>query len=577
MIGTKWNLHRRIGLALTIGVAILGLAPASRADDSSSTRAARLTYLQGTVTVYTPDSSAGIAAQLNLPLLSGVQVVTGQDGQAEVEFEDGSIVRLTPNSAISLDNLSVDSNGVFNTNLSLQHGLAYAELRASPQYSYAIMAGADLLSPVENATVRINFDEPPATFAVLDGTVHIERLLAPGSDLSSAAYQTDVRAGESLRADTTDSARYFLTQGVDPDTWDQWNEDLDQSAAAQSADATDVRDNYAGAQGYGWSDLDANGTWYDVPGQGPVWQPTVAVDDSSFDPYGNGAWIDYSGVGYIWASGYSWGWTPYRCGDWSYFSSFGWGWAPGSGCGGRGWGFAGGGRPVNIAIAPINYRAIRVPTPGHGPERPLIAVRSPGMNPSAMQNRPGARVPRQIAGVTARPIVPVHSNIPSAGEPAGSSLRRDFPVDSVNRTPVMGLAGTRPTMVQSPGRGQSNMPRPESSEPLPPIRQPATAAPAYNQPSNSAPVARPEPGASQTQRYTPPPSSTPAQPQPPAERRTYTPPPSSPAQSTPAPRPTYSQPAPRPSYSPPPSPPAQQQHSSPPPAQSSAPGRDKQH
>jgi len=78
MIGTTWNLPRRIGLALILGVAIFGMDTASHADDSSSTRAARLTYLQGTVTVYTPDSSAGIAAQLNLPLLSGVQVVTGQ-------------------------------------------------------------------------------------------------------------------------------------------------------------------------------------------------------------------------------------------------------------------------------------------------------------------------------------------------------------------------------------------------------------------------------------------------------------------------------------------------------------------
>jgi hypothetical protein len=576
MIGTTWNLTRRIGLALIFGVTIFGVIPASHADDSSNTRAARLTYLQGSVTVYTPENSAGIDAQLNLPLLSGVQVVTGQDGQAEVEFEDGSVVRLTPNSAISLDNLAIDPNGVFSTNLSLQHGLAYAELRATPQYRYAIMAGADLLSPVENTTVRINFDEPPATFAVLDGTVHIERLLAPGSDLSSAAYQTDVRAGESLRADPVDSSRYFLTQGVDQDTWDQWNEDLDQSAAAQSADTTDVRNNYAGAQGYGWSDLDANGTWYDVPGQGPVWQPTVAVDDSSFDPYGNGAWIDYSGVGYVWASAYPWGWTPYRCGNWSYFSSFGWGWAPGAGCGGLGWGFAGGGRPVNIAVAPINYRSIRVPSPGHGPERPLIAVHSPGMAPSGVPRQPGERIPRQIAGVTARPIMPLHNNMPPPGEPAGSSLRRDFPMDSANHTPVMGLAGTRPTMLQSAGRRQTNMPQPASSEPLPPMAPPAAPVPSYNRrPANSAPVARPEPGASQTQRYTPP-SSTPAQPQPPPERRTYAPAPSSPAQSTPTPRPTYSQPAPRPSYAPPASPPAQQ-HSSPPPAQSSAPSRDRQH
>ena len=63
----------------------------------------------------------------------------------------------------------------------------------------------------------------------------------PPSDASSAGYQTQVRAGESLRADPSDPARYFLTPQIDQDTWDQWNEDLDQAAAAQSADSTVVR------------------------------------------------------------------------------------------------------------------------------------------------------------------------------------------------------------------------------------------------------------------------------------------------------------------------------------------------
>ena len=138
-------------------------------------RAARLTFLQGTVTVSPPGNSGSVPAQLNLPLLSGVQLATGADGQAEVEFEDGSVARLTPNSALSLDNLAVEPNGVFTTSLSLLRGLAYFELRSTPQYLYSVNAGGDVMSPVENTTVRVNFDEPPAIFAVLDGTVQIGR------------------------------------------------------------------------------------------------------------------------------------------------------------------------------------------------------------------------------------------------------------------------------------------------------------------------------------------------------------------------------------------------------------------
>ena len=71
------------------------------------------------------------------------------------------------------------------------------------------------------------------------------------------------------------------------------------------------------------ADLDANGSWYNVPGQGQVWQPTIA-EDTDFDPYGYGSWVAYPSVGYVWASGYPWGWTPFHCGHWSYWNGFGW-------------------------------------------------------------------------------------------------------------------------------------------------------------------------------------------------------------------------------------------------------------
>ena len=88
--------------ASILGLAVLGLTVSAHAADSSpATRAARLTYMQGTVTVTWANNSS--PAQMNLPLLAGVQLATGQDGQAEVEFEDGSMARLTPNSALSLD------------------------------------------------------------------------------------------------------------------------------------------------------------------------------------------------------------------------------------------------------------------------------------------------------------------------------------------------------------------------------------------------------------------------------------------------------------------------------------------
>ncbi len=374
---------------------------ASAQDASAPMRVARLTSSQGTVMV-TDGNNPPAAAQMNLPLLAGVQIATGEDGQAEIEFEDGSVARLTPNTTLSLDRLDIAPGQLFVTDLSLLRGLAYFELRATPEYVYSVNAGGDMVSPVENATVRIDFDQSPASISVLDGTAQVER---------ANSFKVDVVTGSTLREDASDASRYTVTQQIAADTWDQWNADMDQQAAQQSSDSTTVRDNYAGAQGYGWGDMDSSGTWYDVPGQGQVWQPFVADGDADFDPYGNGAWVWYSGTGYLWASGYPWGWTPYYCGAWSFYTGFGWGWAPGATCGGFGWGFGGGGFVVNIVRGPRGYRPIRVPVGRPGPIHPVVPVHIVADTHERPRNGTGPppnRGPRQIAGVTARPVVPGH-------------------------------------------------------------------------------------------------------------------------------------------------------------------------
>jgi hypothetical protein len=536
----------RLGFSLAVMFASFGLAAASaHADTTSTMRAARLTYIQGSVTIVRADNPAGVAGQINMPLLTGVQVLTGDDGQAEVEFEDGSVVRLTPNTALALVNLAVQPDGVFLTTLSLVHGLAYCELRATPQYLYSLNAGGDILSPVENTTVRVNFDQPPAIFSVFDGTAQIERQSAPGGEAPSEGYVTQVRAGESVNADLTNGSRYFLTPQIASDTWDQWNDDLDQAAAAQSADSTSVRNNYAGAQGYGWSDLDANGNWYDVPGQGQVWQPQAAVDDSGFDPYGNGAWVWYPGTGYTWASGYAWGWTPYRCGNWSYYGGFGWGWLPGAGCGGLGWGFLGGGRPVNIVLGPTGYRPIHVPTVIGRPVRPVLPV---GVTTAVSRPiaRPGGQPgPRQIGGVTATPIRPVRVGPIPGTSTAGSTLRRDFPVDTTSHAPVLGLASTSPTVVHTnsgfrpasqpaPATGQrGTTTHPAYGVPASPAIQPARPAEGVRAQPYSQPTGRPAQPAQSAPRSMPAPS-----------RPSYSPPPASHS----APAPHVSAPPPAPSH-----------------------------
>jgi hypothetical protein len=464
--GAVLGLWLAAGIAAPVALAQDTEAPAQRtsaAPDSQPVRAARLSFAEGAVTIAASGDSGTQPGRENMPLLQGTRISTGADGQAEVEFEDGSLVRLTPNSSVVLDRMSSDGGGVYATGVKIESGLVYAELRASLRYPYTLTAGQDMLTPIENSTVRVSFDQPPAVFSVISGKVAVADANGDG--------RREAEAGETLRASAEQPNVYDVTNGIPQDSWDAWNTDRDQAEMAETADRTDVREGYAAAQGYGWSDLDASGTWYNVPGQGDIWQPAVAAETAGWDPYANGAWVWYPPTGYVWSSGYSWGWTPYRCGGWSFYGGFGWGWSP-AGCGGgAGWAFWGAGRPVNVIRGPGWYRVPHVPGRPPGPVHPILPTKNESGRSGTEQawtapdgTRPqgaalagttgwGAaleRTPRQIEGKVAMPVprgsaAPVNGNLA-----AQSALDRDFAVDPSNGRPVMGAVPSRPGFIQTP-------------------------------------------------------------------------------------------------------------------------------
>ena len=70
------------------------------------------------------------------------------------------------------------------------------------------------------------------------------------------------------------------------------------------------------------------GTWVDVDGYGPCWQPFIVVANPSWQPYCNGGHWVYTDSGWYWLSGYSWGWAAFHYGRWFQHSRLGWCWAP---------------------------------------------------------------------------------------------------------------------------------------------------------------------------------------------------------------------------------------------------------
>ena len=306
---------------------------------NQNVRVVRLSDVEGTVQIVRNKETEFSHAVMNMPLTEGTGIETGPDGRAEVEFEDGSVVRITPNSSLNLAKLSTSSAGTLETTLEQPKGLVYYELRSDPRSAFTVDFGDNKITPTANSTFRVNLGSNPVEVAVIDGQVQ-----ASGANSETA---TAVPQGKTMELQPSGSNPYTIADGIIPNGFDQWNDQRDEEAAKQAASQTTARAQQGGGSmlegGWGWGDLDAYGGWYPMPGYGMVWQPYGV--GPGFDPYGFGSWANIGGFGVTWISGYPWGWLPFQCGGWSYIGSFGWGWMPG-GCGfgiGYGYGYGYGG------------------------------------------------------------------------------------------------------------------------------------------------------------------------------------------------------------------------------------------
>jgi hypothetical protein len=427
-------------------------APVGTIDDDVSAgapthtnaRAVRLSSSEGEVRVVQDGQVIADPAYANLPLFGGSQIITGNDGRAEIQLEDGSVARLSPNSTLTFSVLEKQGTGS-KTAIVLNGGLAYFELQPSTaDHGLSINYGSASFSASSFSVLRLTIDTPPGELAVFSGNVHLER----GDSL-----QLDVHGGESVTLDAGDQTRYNLAETIQPDSWDSWNADRDQVLNAASAEQTAATGNYP--SGVGMSDLDANGNWYDVPGQGYVWSPFDAqAGGAGWDPYGYGRWVSYPGYGYVWNSGYDWGYAPFQCGLWNFYDNFGWGWMPGGGCN-PWWGLGGWG--YNIGNGPRGYLPPRRPIPGPIRPRPVGGRGLVASNVIPVDRRSAKTVnmvqyarpaqPVTIAGHTVQPMRPVaprpgyeRSTAIMANRPAGSY----FPSSSHPASSYAGQPGSRP-------------------------------------------------------------------------------------------------------------------------------------
>lgn len=279
------------------------------ADEDAPGRVARLSLLQGEVSLAPAGTDEFADAALNRPLTSGDRVWVDKDARAELQAGAAS-VHLDQNSGFSFEDL--DDRVM---RMSLTDGSATIRVRRK----------------LDSETIVV--ETPNATVALLHpGEYHIE--------VNEAGDQTIVKARSGEAAITGEKDSYVvraaetgvfkgatdltadITAVGSRTAFESWANDRDRreenSKSAQ----------YVSRDVVGYEDLDEDGDWISEPEYGYVWAPRHVY--AGWAPYRDGRWAWVSPWGWTWVDNARWGFAPFHYGRWAYVSHRSrWCWVPG--------------------------------------------------------------------------------------------------------------------------------------------------------------------------------------------------------------------------------------------------------
>jgi hypothetical protein len=283
--------------------------PSQPAEDQPDppTRAARLQYMNGSVSVQPHGTDDWVAGQLNRPLTNADNIWADKNSRAEISVGTG-LIRIDSESSLTLTNVADNM-----VQLQLHQGAMNLHVRRlydSETY--------EVDTPNQAFTIRkpgdYRFDVDP------DKDKTVITVWRGEGESTGNGPAVRIREGQQARFTNGTSMQSDIHQAPGRDGFDEWaysrDHRLDNSRSAR----------YVSPDVVGYEDLDEYGQWRDTPTYGHVWVPSgVGVD---WAPYRNGHWIWVDPWGWTWVEDEPWGYAPFHYGRWVYYDNY-WGWAPG--------------------------------------------------------------------------------------------------------------------------------------------------------------------------------------------------------------------------------------------------------
>lgn len=302
---------------LTAGDTGTAVHPPSPRDVSgvpgeSTVRIVRLSQVQGGVELDRGTGEAQPAFE-NLPVVQGSRLATGM-GLAEIEFEDNSSLRLTPNTTVEFPHLALRPDGSKVTVVRVIRGTVYASMADGKGDEITLDFGSNRVSLPRKSHIELSVTPEDTRLRVLNGSV---QAVAPGGTVTVNKKKMAVfAAGDSAAAPEVADNR-------GDGSYDRWDKRAVEYHGYRAAAAFAGQSSFAGV-----SDLAYYGSFVNLGGGcGTLWQPYFV--GAGWSPFSNGTWALYPGAGYSWVSPYPWGWAPFHSGSWMNCGGAGWGWRPG--------------------------------------------------------------------------------------------------------------------------------------------------------------------------------------------------------------------------------------------------------
>jgi hypothetical protein len=271
-------------------------------------------------------------AVLNLPLGPGDTVQTSAERRLEVQFDNGTIIRLDLDTRLKIETLMAQSLSTAKkiSNLVLQKGQVYVMYK-----KYNTLEMFQVVTP--RAAVKLDHNSVALIRLTDEGdtAVQVERgkaFLLYGEDernLSQKRINAKQQGVVSVE-NQVDLAEYEVLSD-----FKAWNESLNahfpelhEGSNLPKPIRNVTKAVFEFAQKFG--NMHGEWLWHDLYGY--VWRPYLNDNRypwGSWRPYINGSWSAYGGE-LFWVPGEPWGWVPYHLGIWMWDKSKGWVWLPGS-------------------------------------------------------------------------------------------------------------------------------------------------------------------------------------------------------------------------------------------------------